>query len=241
MLGFMAIPLLALAVVGGLPNALAELKQPSAIQAIWLSVRTTLWSVLAIAVLGTPLAYWIGRGNRFWHRATEVVVELPLALPPAAAGVALLIAFGREGWLNLGVSFTEVAVILAQVFVAAPFFMRAVAGAFAEQPDELYDAAEADGAGVWARFFTVGLPMASRALAGGLVICWARAAGEFGATIIFAGNYPGRTQTMPLAIYLGFQIDFKEAMALSLLLLLVAVIGFAVAQLLTRRDMRSMR
>ncbi|HEY3779734.1 MAG TPA: ABC transporter permease subunit [Fimbriimonadaceae bacterium] len=237
----MAFPIIALVVVGGLPNALSELKRPSAIEAIWLSIRTTLWSVLTIALLATPLAYWIGRGNRFWHRATEVLVELPLALPPAAAGVALLIAFGREGWLNLGVSFTEIAVILAQVFVAAPFFIRAVTAAFAEQPDEFYDAAESDGAGPWARFFTIGLPIASRALAGGLAISWARAAGEFGATIIFAGSYPGRTQTMPLAIYLGFQIDFKEALALSLLLLLVAVVGFAIAQAFTRRDIRSMR
>lgn len=236
MLGFLAFPLAALLIAGSLPKALSQLGNPEAATAIWLSVKTTLLSTFLIGVLGTPLAYWISRGAGFWRRAIEVLSELPVALPPAAAGVALLIAFGRQGYMNLGVSFTALAVVLAQTFVAAPFYMRAAVGAFSDQPQELFDIAESDGASQWALYGRVAIPVAARSLVGGLVVAWARAAGEFGATMIFAGNYPGRTQTMPLAIYLGFEVNFNLALALSLVLMVVALIGFGLAQALMRGD-----
>jgi molybdate transport system permease protein len=127
-------------------------------------------------------------------------------------------------------------VVFAQIFVSAPFFMRAAVTAFGQIPDELFDVARADGAGSMDAFRLVALPIAWRALVGGLVVAWARAAGEFGATIIFAGNYPGRTQTMPLAIYLGFEVNLREAMALSVVLMAVALVGFGLAYWIARDD-----
>jgi len=234
MLAYLALPMVALVAMGGLPSALHQLGSESARQAIALSVRTTLTSAALIGLFGTPLAYWLSRGRGWGRRGVEVLVELPVALPPAAAGVALLAAFGRHGFIDLGVSFTTTAVVMAQIFVAAPFFMRAAIGAFGQVPDELFDVARADGAGPLALFFGVAVPIASRALIGGLVVAWARAAGEFGATIIFAGNFPGRTQTMPLAIYLGFEVNLQEALALSVVLMGVAVIGFGFSQWMMR-------
>jgi molybdate transport system permease protein len=234
MLFFLALPLLALIAMGGLPQALRELGNDEAREAIALSVKTTLTAAFVIVVLGTPLAYWVGRAKGTGRRVVETLVELPIALPPAAAGVALLVAFGRNGFINLGVSFTTTAVIMAQVFVAAPFYMRAAIAAFGQLPDELFDDAQASGASQVRLFTRVAVPLARRALIGGLVVAWARAAGEFGATIIFAGNFPGRTQTMPLAIYLGFEVDLREALALSVVLMAVAAIGLGFAHWLTR-------
>lgn len=234
MLLFLAIPSAALIVTGGLPTALAQLQGESAREAISLSVRTTLLSAVIIAALATPLAYWISRRSGFLRRLAEVTAELPAALPPAAAGVALLVAFGRHGFIDLGVSFTTWAVVIAQVFVATPFYLRAAITAFGQVPAEAFEAARADGAGPFGMFSFIAVPICYRPLIGGLVVAWARAAGEFGATIIFAGNYPGRTQTMPLAIYLGFEVNLQQALALSVLLMAVAVAGFGIAQWLTR-------
>ncbi len=234
MLFYLAFPLAALLIKGSVPNALAELSTESAREAIFLSLKTTVLSALFIALFGTPLAYWIARGKSRMRQLVETFVEVPVALPPAAAGVALLVAFGREGFWNLGASFTAAAVVMAQVFVSAPLFLRPSIGALEQIPEELFESARSDGAGPWQSFSWVALPAAKRALFGGLVMAWARAAGEFGATIIFAGNYPGRTQTMPLAIYLGFEVDLKEALALAVLLLLVAAMGIIFAQWVMR-------
>jgi molybdate transport system permease protein len=142
------------------------------------------------------------------------------------AGVALLVAFGRRGligqWLaaaGIGLSFTTAAVVLAQLFIAAPLFVRAATLGFGAIAHELEQAAEIDGASRWQRFRYVTLPLAYPALLSGAVVTWARALGEFGATIIFAGNYPGRTQTMPLAIYIGFELDLDAALVLSVLMI----------------------
>ena len=229
MLVFLVLPLAALVALGGLPQALHELGNEEAREAIALSVKTTVAAAALIAVFGTPLAYWAGRAKGWGKRLLETLVELPIALPPAAAGVALLVAFGRHGLVNLGVSFTATAVVMAQVFVAAPFYMRAAIAAFNQLPADLFDEARSDGATNMHLFTRVALPLTRKALIGGLVVSWARAAGEFGATIIFAGNYPGRTQTMPLAIYLGFEVDLREALALSVVLMAVAAIGLGVA------------
>lgn len=234
MLFFLALPLGALVVAGGLPRAMAELSGSAGQEAISLSLKTTILSTALILVLGTPLAFWISRGRSVWRRTAELVVSLPIALPPAAAGVALLIAFGREGLLKTGAPFTIWAVVMAQMFVASPFFLRAAIGTFSDHPAEIYDVAEADGAGEGSLLLRLGLPMGARSLGGACMIAWARAAGEFGATIIFAGNFPGRTQTMPLAIYLGFESDFQLALALSVLLLIVAAVVLGVAQILLK-------
>ncbi|MGL4648096.1 MAG: ABC transporter permease, partial [Caldilineaceae bacterium] len=185
---------------------------------------------LALALLlGTPLAWLLGR-RRFRGRSiVNALVDLPMVLPPAVAGLALLMAYGRRGLVGptlgifgIEVVFTPWAVVLAQLFVAAPFFVRAAATAFGSVQHDLEEAAMLDGASKRGVFRHITVPLAGAALAGGAVMTWARALGEFGATIIFAGNLPGRTQTMPLAIYLGFELDLDVALALSTLLLAVA-------------------
>jgi molybdate transport system permease protein len=159
----------------------------------------------------------------------DTLIDLPMVLPPAVAGIALLLAFGRRGlfgqYLNdmgIDIAFTQTAVVLAQLFVAAPFYVKAAAVGFAAIDQELEQAAALDGANGWQIFRLITLPLAWTALLGGAVMTWARALGEFGATIIFAGNFPGRTQTMPLAIYLGFELDLNIALTLAVILLAVS-------------------
>jgi molybdate transport system permease protein len=155
----------------------------------------------------------------------DTLIDIPTVLPPAVAGVALLMTFGRRGLLGgaldtagIHIPFTTVAVVMAQTFVAAPFYIKAATIAFADIDAELEQAASLDGADGWQAFRYVILPLAWVALLSGSVMTWARALGEFGATIIFAGNFPGRTQTMPLAIYLGFELNLDTALTLSVIL-----------------------
>ncbi|NTV64260.1 MAG: molybdate ABC transporter permease subunit [Oscillochloris sp.] len=200
-------------------------------QAIGLSLMTTLWSTLISLLLGTPLAYMLAR-RRFRGRSlVDTLIDLPMVLPPSVAGIALLIAFGRRGllgsWLDeagLSIAFTTIAVVLAQVFVAAPFYIKTAISAFAGIERELEQAAAIDGASSLQIFRAITLPLAWPVLLGGLVMTWARALGEFGATIIFAGNFPGRTQTMPLAIYIGFEMDLNLALTMALILLGVSFV-----------------
>jgi molybdate transport system permease protein len=149
-----------------------------------------------------------------------------MVLPPSVAGIALLVAFGRRGLLGryladagVELAFTQAAVVLAQTFVAAPFYIKAAIAGFAGVDRDLEQAAQIDGAGPWQVLRHITLPLAATALIGGAVMTWARALGEFGATIIFAGNFPGRTQTMPLAIYIGFELDLDIALTLAVILL----------------------
>lgn len=220
------IPLLAL-VLRVQPDAfLAHLLDAAVAQAIWLSMVTSAVTMLLTLVLGTPVAYLLAR-RQFWGRTLlDTLIDLPMVLPPAVAGIALLVAFGRRGLLgrylaaiDIEIAFTQIAVILAQTFVAAPFYIKTAAAGFASVERELEQAAAIDGASSWRVFRAITLPLSGGALLGGLVMTWARALGEFGATIIFAGNFPGRTQTMPLAIYLGFELDFNIAVTLSVILL----------------------
>jgi molybdate transport system permease protein len=149
-----------------------------------------------------------------------------MVLPPSVAGIALLIALGRRGfigaWLDeagISIAFSSVAVVLAQTFVATPFYIKTAIGGFAGVDRELEQAANVDGASPWQIFTQITVPLCWPILLGGLVMAWARALGEFGATIIFAGNFPGRTQTMPLAIYIGFEVELDLALTLALILL----------------------
>jgi molybdate transport system permease protein len=222
---FIALPILALFLHWPSSHAWEILKQSQALQAISLSLVTSLTSVLLTILLGTPVAYYLSHQNYRLTRFVDTLVDLPTILPPAVAGVALLMAFGRRGllgvWLNaLGITlpFTPAAVIMAQTFIASPFYIRAATIGFNSIGCELKKAAAMDGANRWQVFRYIMVPMTWMSLLSGSVMTWARALGEFGATIIFAGNFPGRTQTMPLAIYIGFEINLDVAVTLSILM-----------------------
>jgi molybdate transport system permease protein len=210
----------------------------SILPAAALSLGTTAVAVLVTVLLGTPLAYFLARDRFPLKRALIVLIEMPIVMPPVVAGLALLSAFGRRGLigmplaeLGITIPFTATAVILAQVFVSAPFYIRAAQSRFESVPREYEDAAAVDGAGRWLTFFYVILPQSGRALLTGLILSWARALGEFGATILFAGSLQGRTQTMPLLVYAALERDLGVTFDTALVLLGLAVLAFS----LTRR------
>jgi molybdate transport system permease protein len=242
LLVFLVVPLLALVVRTAPVQLLANLFEPGVAQAVWLSMATTTTTLLLTLVLGTPVAYLLAR-RRFRGRAVlDTLIDLPIVLPPSVAGIALLLAFGRRGLLGqhfsaagLDIAFTQAAVVMAQLFVAAPFFVKAATAGFASVDREIEDAAALDGASSLQVLGLVTMPLASAALLAGAVMTWARALGEFGATIIFAGNFPGRTQTMPLAIYLGFELDLSRALTLSAILVVSSFAALFVVKVLLRR------
>ncbi len=182
-------------------------------------------------ILGVPLAWVLARTSFPGRRLVRALVTVPLVLPPVVGGVALLLVFGRRGllgeWLDqtFGVSlpFTTAGVVVAEAFVAMPFLVIAVEGALRGADARFEEAAATLGATRWTAFRRVTLPLIAPGVAAGAVLCWARALGEFGATITFAGNFPGRTQTMPLAVYLALEQDVDAAIVLSLVLLAVSV------------------
>lgn len=228
MLLFILIPLTALFTRAAPREILATLNQAQVRQAVGLSLVTSLISAAVTLALGTPLAYFLSRPGRRLYRLVDTIVDLPTVLPPSVAGVALLLAFGRQGligrFLGVQIPFTTLAVIMAQTFVAAPLYIKAAAVGFAAIDPELQQAAALDGASPWQVFRHISAPLAWMGLVSGLVMTWARALGEFGATILFAGNFPGRTQTMPLAIYIGFEVDLNVAVTLSLILVVFSFI-----------------
>jgi molybdate transport system permease protein len=212
-------------------------------QAVTLSLFTTLMTSALTLVFGTPLAYALARWRFPLKRLANLLVELPVVLPPAVAGLALLTAFGRRGAfgaaleaVGLSLPFTTAAVVLAQTFVSAPFYIRAAIVGFAGVPREIEDAARVDGAAGWTLLRFVTLPLAGRSLASGLVLSWARALGEFGATILFAGSLQGRTQTMPLLIYNVLERDIDAAIWTG-----VVLVGLALAALLLASALRHER
>ena len=229
MIMFLTLPLLALIWRTELTDISTHLAQPVARRAIVLSLWTSGTATLLTIVLGTPLALLMTRRHFRGRRVLDTLIDLPTVLPPAVAGLALLMAFGRRGMLGQGLSvagieiaFTSLAVIFAQLFVASPYYIRAAIGGLSRSAVELEEAAALDGADSRQIFRFVTVPLARASLLGGLVMTWARALGDFGATILFAGNYPGRTQTMPLAIYIGFELDLDVALALSVVLMATA-------------------
>lgn len=225
---FLLIPLGALLLQSNPGEVAAHLTTPVAYQAIALSLRTSLLSVAITLLLGTPLALVLARRDFALRKPIETLIDLPMVLPPAVAGVALLIAFGRNGFvgqfMGIQIPFTQAAVVMAQIFVAAPLFIRSAIVGISRVDDELIEAALLDGASTWQILKFVALPIARPAFLGGAVLTWARALGEFGATIIFAGNLPGITQTMPLAIYLGFEMNIEVAIALAIILMATSFI-----------------
>jgi molybdate transport system permease protein len=243
MLAFIAIPLLALFLRITPADLWNTLRQPVLLQAVRISLLTSLGTVVVTILFGTPVAYLLTQRHNRWYRLLDTLVDLPTVLPPAVAGVALLVAFGRRGlvgaWLaqaGITLPFTTIAVIMAQTFIAAPLYIKAAAIGFSGVNRELQQAAALDGANLWQTFRYVTIPLAWSALVTGCVMTWARALGEFGATIIFAGNFPGRTQTMPLAIYLGFEIDLNIAITLSLILIIISSIMLILVKTLLNRE-----
>jgi molybdate transport system permease protein len=226
---------------------LAHLQDAEVLQALGVSLGTTLIATLAIIITGTPVAFFLSRHKLPGQRIIDTLIDLPTVLPPAVAGLALLLAFGRRGLLGstldlvgIQIAFTRAAVVLAQVFIAAPFYVKSAVIGFSGIDPELEQAASLDGASGWQIFRYVLLPLSWSALVSGSMLSWARALGEFGATIIFAGNFPGQTQTMPLAIYVGFEINLDVALTLSVILLALSFVALMIVKgILGRQDVQT--
>ena len=203
---------------------------PTVITAIELSLTTTAASLAITVALGLPLAVVLARRRFRGSSVVEAIVDLPIVLPPSVAGLALLLALGRYGVLGgalnafgIEIPFTTAAVVIAQAFVAAPFFILSARTGIASVDREIEDAARVDGASEFFLFRSITMPLAGAAITAGLVMCWARALGEFGATIMFAGNVEGQTQTLPLVVYSEFQGgDLDTTIAASAILVLAA-------------------
>jgi molybdate transport system permease protein len=228
---FLAIPLIVVLLKALELTMIDQFAQPTVSQALQLSLLTSLFSTLITIVFGTPLAYILARRRVRGRRVIETVLDLPIVLPPAVAGLALLMTFGRRGFfgpaldsIGLSLPFTSIAVILAQTFVSAPFYIRSAQTGFASVPREFEESASDLGANSWQVFRRVTLPIAGPSLLAGIILTWARALGEFGATILFAGNFPGRTQTMPLAIYQALESDLGSALAIAAILIVIAFV-----------------
>ena len=236
------LPLTALLLSSAPDELVAGLGAPFIGTALRLSVFSTAVT-LAIAVsLGTPLAWTLSQAQGRTARLLESLLQLPVVIPPAVAGVALLLAFGHRGLVASlvgpewgALSFTTAAVVLAQLFVAAPLFVQGALAAFRALDPEVVLAARALGAGPVRVLLRVAVPMAAPGLIAGAALCWARALGEFGATLLFAGNLEGRTQTLPLAIYTAMEVDLRAARALSVVLIGVALLLLLGVRLATAR------
>ena len=231
MLGLLVLPVLALVLATTPADLAAGLRHPLFAPALWLSARTSIIALIVILAAGTPLAWWLAAARAGPTRAVELLMRLPIVIPPAVVGIGLLATFGRSGVLGpllqalgLQVPFSAAAVVLAQVVVAAPFYVQSAAAAFRRVDADLLIVARTLGQRPAGAFLRVTLPLAMPGLIGGASLAWARALGEFGATLLFAGNLPGVTQTMPLAIYTALESDVRIARALSLAL---AVLGLA--------------
>jgi len=228
---FLVLPVVAIFADVSPGRLLEALGEESAREALWLSLRTTLIAIAIVVVVGTPAAYLIGL-RRFRGRALVLTaIELPLVMPPAVAGIALLAAFGPKGILGpaiegtgLELVFATAGVVVALVFVSAPFFLRAAIASFEALDPRLLEAARTLGAGPFRAFATVALPSARGGLASGVALAWGRALGEFGATLLFAGSLQGVTRTAPLEIFSAFSEPggFTSALALSAVLILVS-------------------
>jgi molybdate transport system permease protein len=230
-LGFLVLPLAGLVLEAPWGTLLSRLADPSVLAALRLSLIAATSATGICLMLGIPLAWLLARSEFPGRRFLRALVTVPLVLPPVVGGVALLLVLGRNGlvgqylqlWFGFSLPFTTAGVIVAEAFVAMPFLVIAVDGALRGADRRFEEAAATLGASRWRIFRKVTLPMAAPGIAAGAVLCWARALGEFGATITFAGNFPGETQTMPLAVYLALESDPEAAIVLSLVLLAVSV------------------
>jgi molybdate transport system permease protein len=234
---FLGLPIVTLVGRALLDGSLAtSIASPVVLDALSLSLVTTAISLAITVTLGLPLALLLARRQFRGKGWLEAIVDLPIVLPPSVAGLALLLVFGRRGLLaapfdvlGYSIPFTTIAVILAQTFVSAPFFIRSARTGIAAVDRDLEDAARVDGASERQLFRAITVPLASAALAAGLVMTWARSLGEFGATIMFAGNVEGRTQTLPLVVYGEFQGGDLDASVAAAAILVLGAFGVLVA------------
>jgi molybdate transport system permease protein len=228
---FLVLPLVGLLVRAPWSTIGPQLAQEEVGQALRLSLLSATLATAVSMVLGVPLAWVLARSRIRGRSVLRALVTVPLVLPPVVGGVALFLVLGRQGllgrWLfeatGFALPFTTAAVVVAETFVAMPFLVISVEGALRAADARFEDAAATLGADRWTTFRRVTVPLVAPGIAAGAVLCWARALGEFGATITFAGNFPGTTQTMPLAVYLALQRDPDAAIVLSLVLLVVSV------------------
>lgn len=237
---FILLPLAVLLLRTFAPGVFPALTTRAALTALRLSALTTALCVLLTILLGTPLAYLLARYRFPGKKLLGALLNLPMVLPPVVAGVALLLVFGRRGLLGeafaaygVALPFTTAAVVLVQLFVAIPFYIRALKVGFMAVPKALEGAAQVDGAGPWQVFWRITVPLVLPAFTEGVLLAWARALGEFGATLVFAGNLEGQTQTLPLAVYGALERDLDAALAMSGLLTLTAFLVFFALQYLS--------
>ena len=237
-LGLIVLPLLGLFLNAEIARFASYVCCSQVVDALRLTLVSSAISAVLILVIGTPLAYWLAQGDFRGKRVIDTLVDLPLVLPPAVAGVALLMTLGRVGFVgvhlapNITLPFTTAAVVIAQTFVAGPFYIRQARVGFESVPRQLQMASLTMGASPLRTFFRVTAPLASHAILAGLVMAWARAVGEFGATLMFAGNMQGVTQTMPLAIYASMEQDIRVSVVLSVTLVAVSFLVIIVTKFL---------
>lgn len=242
LLAFVVLPMVALFTRVSFGELLAQLRSRVALDALWVSLRTSVLALFLVLILGTPAAYALASRGRRGAVAITTLLELPLVLPPSVAGLGLLVAFGRNGLLGgplralgLSIPFTQAAVVLALLFVSLPFYLRQAVASFQAVDPELLAASRTLGAGASRTFFRVALPMAGPGLSAGAALAWARALGEFGATLMFAGSLQGRTQTLPVAIFTELAQDFEVSLAISALLVVVSAGLFVGIKVLLRK------
>jgi molybdate transport system permease protein len=240
---YLALPIVALFAYGTLSGFISSLSTQMVQEAIKLSLITTLTTLAVVVIFGTPVAYYNARHSYHGKRIIETLIDLPIVLPPSVAGIALLLTFGRMGLLGqyfnilgINIAFTTTAVILAQIFVSSPFYVRQATTSFEDVDPEYEKAAHTLGAPSTATFFRVTAPIALNGLISGALMTWARALGEFGATLIFAGNFQGVTQTMPLAIYTALNSDLDAAVNLAVILVLICFAVIISVKMLTLRE-----
>ena len=229
---FLVVPLVGLLTQASWSTLWSDLTTPVAVDALKLSLICSLWATGLSLVFGVPLAWVLARTEFPGRSLVRALTILPMVLPPVVGGVALLLAFGRDGilgrplsdWFGLQFTFSTAGAVLAETFVAMPFLIITVEAALRSMDGRYEEAASNLGAGRWTTFRRVSLPMIAPSLVAGTALTWARALGEFGATITFAGDIQGRTQTLPLAVYLALQDNEPVAVALSLALLAVSIV-----------------
>jgi molybdate transport system permease protein len=229
-IAFFALPLVGLMSRAPWSDAPSILGRPAVRQALRLSIVCSLCATALSAILGLPLAWLLARRRFVGRSLVRALCTLSMVLPPVVGGVALLFALGRRGlvgqwldrWFDVQLPFTSAGVVVAQTFVAMPFFVVTVEAALRQADPGHDDAARTLGASSWYSFRRVTLPAIRSALVAGAVLAWARAFGEFGATITFAGSFPGKTQTLPLSVYRALDSDQPQAMVLALLMVAVS-------------------
>ena len=240
-MAFIALPVIALFLKSPLDTTLRSVQDPMVVDALRLSLMTSATTTLIVVVMGTPIAYVSARFRYFGKELADSLIDLPVIMPPAVAGIALLMAFGRMGILGqhlnrfgISIAFTTLAVIMAQVFVSSPFYIRQARTSFEDVDIAFENAARTLGASRIYTFRYVILPIAINGLVSGAIMAFARSLGEFGATMMFAGNFQGRTQTMPLAIYTAMQGDLDVSLCIAIILVAISFLVIVLVKTLTR-------